>query len=723
MSDAKATRERFLDLKKRLENEMAEMSQINIEEIVRKYSEKEMVRLMKVIMENNVTMLKLQKQIVELQVTAKEKKRRQEDREQRRREYKERKEEEKQRRQKEKEEETERKRVDEEWKRVEEMRIQEERRAEKEWRQQEMWERRREENKQRAIEERKCFTCRGFGHMAYSCKNVGVEGPAQLPLNKFEVLKDRVMQKGEEGGGEVRKDRKEILKEEKAKRGVEVKQTKIEKKEKKEKYLREVTVKIGLKQEEEEEGMVVDTLLDSGATELVMSKEFARKHRFKRTKLERPIYVRNVDGTLNCVGPIRDTVEVEIFFKGHKERTLINVIRGQKWNVILGMPWLACHNPEIDWKTREVQMMRCPEECKKKWRIGWQKQKEREEKREGVRRPKTDKEIAIARIVAEKEEELEKEKEVIDLRATEEIVLRQFHKYLKMFEKKKSERMPMRKAWDHAIDLRESFVPKKGRIYLLSRVEKEKVQEFVKDQLRKGYIRLSKSPQTSPVFFVPKKDGKKKMVQDYWYLNSWTVKNNYLLPLILELIDSIGKKKIFTEMDLRLGYNNVRIKEGDEWKTAFSTPERSFEPTVMFFRLTNSPAMFQAMINDLLRNLVIEEKVAVFIDNMMIVMETEEGHDEIVEEVLRRLEENDLFVKLEKCMWKIREVGFLRVIIGEDRVRMEKEKVQEVIEWPVPKSMKDVQKFWGLANYYRRFIKDFVKIARLLHEMTREKTK
>jgi len=177
------------------------------------------------------------------------------------------------------------------------------------------------------------------------------------------------------------------------------------------------------------------------------------------------------------------------------------------------------------------------------------------------------------------------------------------------------------------------------------------------------------------------------------------------------------------KMDLQWGYNNVRIKEGDKWKAAFSMPERSFEPTVMFFGLTNSPATFQAMMNDLLRDLVVEEKVAVFIDDVMIATETEEGHDEIVEEVLRWLEENDLFVKPEKCVWKVREVEFLRVIIGKDGVRMEKKKVQEVIEWPVPKSVKDVQKFLGLANYYRWFVKDFAKIAKPLYEMTRKENK
>ena len=223
----------------------------------------------------------------------------------------------------------------------------------------------------------------------------------------------------------------------------------------------------------------------------------------------------------------------------------------------------------------------------------------------------------------------------------------------------------------------------------------------MKDQLRKGYIRPSKSSQTSLVFFVPKKDRKKRMVQDYRYLNSWMVKNNYLLPLILDLIDSIGNKKVFTKMDFHWGYNNVRIKERDEWKAVFSTPEGSFEPMVMFFGLTNSPATFQVMMNNLLRDLVVEEKVAVFIDDIMVATETEEGHDKIVEEVLRRLEENDLFVKPEKCVWKVREVEFLGVIIGKDGVRMKKEKVQGVIEWPVPKSVKDVQKFLGLANYYR----------------------
>jgi len=165
-------------------------------------------------------------------------------------------------------------------------------------------------------------------------------------------------------------------------------------------------------------------------------------------------------------------------------------------------------------------------------------------------------------------------------------------------------------------------------------------------------------------------------------------------------LENIGTKKLFIKMDLRWGYNNVRIKEGNEWKAAFTTLEGSFEPMVMFFRLMNSPATFQAMMNELLRDLINTGKVAVFIDDVIVGTETEEGHDELVAEVIRRLEENDLYVKLEKCKWKVREVGFLGVVIGPDRIKMEEEKVKGVLEWLTPKCVKEVQKFLGLANYY-----------------------
>jgi len=151
----------------------------------------------------------------------------------------------------------------------------------------------------------------------------------------------------------------------------------------------------------------------------------------------------------------------------------------------------------------------------------------------------------------------------------------------------------------------------------------------------------------------------------------------------------------------------VRIKEGDEWKGAFTTYIGSFEPTVIFFGITNLLATFQAMMNEILRHMINNRKVAVFVDDVLVGTETEEGHNEIVKEVLKRLEENDLYVKPEKCAWKVRKIEFLGVVIGPNGIEIEKEKIDGVLSWPEPKNVKDVRKFLGLINYYWRFIKNF----------------
>ena len=258
----------------------------------------------------------------------------------------------------------------------------------------------------------------------------------------------------------------------------------------------------------------MEALLDSGATGLVMSSEFAKKQGFKLKKLERPMQVRNVNGSFNREGPIENTVEVNIYYQGHRERMEIDMIGGQKWSVILGILWLACYNPEIDWRTKEVKMTRCLEECGKQWRpvqekSGWEKQKEEEakeeaekkkEEKEKKKKQKKGKTVEVRKVVEEwkiwDEEEQPAKSEV----EAKKLVLEKFHRWIKVFEKKQSERMPTRKLWDHAIDVKEGFMPQKGKVYPLSREEREEVREFVKEQLRKGYIQPSKSPQMVPVF-------------------------------------------------------------------------------------------------------------------------------------------------------------------------------------------------------------------------------
>ena len=139
--------------------------------------------------------------------------------------------------------------------------------------------------------------------------------------------------------------------------------------------------------------------------------------------------------------------------------------------------------------------------------------------------------------------------------------------------------------------------------------------------------------------------------------------------------------------------------------------------------MTNLLATFQAMINEILKDLINKEKITAFVDDMLVGTETKEGHDEIVDEVLRRLEENNLYVKLEKCVWKVQKIGFLEVVIGSNGIEMEKKKVNRVLSWLMPKNIREIRKFLGLTNYYRRFVKDFARIVRLMNLLTRKDVK
>jgi len=297
--------------------------------------------------------------------------------------------------------------------------------------------------------------------------------------------------------------------------------------------LREVWLNIGVEKLDTHEGVTVKVLLDSGAMGMFMDKRAVAKHRFMLQKLERPIKVRNIDGTNNSGGAITYQVEVNVYYKGHVERIRMYVCDLGKMEVILGMPWLQAYNLEINWETGEVKMTKCPPLCSRTKSRGVEK---------GKRIATLEKEKIVRWAVDDKEDWRREEEIEEDHRKIKELVPRKFLKWRKVFRKVESERMPTRKVWDYTIDLKETFKPWKGRIYPLSKNEREEVQNFVEDQLRKGYIRPSKSPQTSPVFFVGKKDGSKQMVMDYCNLNNQTVKNNYPLPLITDLIDSIGSK-------------------------------------------------------------------------------------------------------------------------------------------------------------------------------------
>jgi len=221
-----------------------------------------------------------------------------------------------------------------------------------------------------------------------------------------------------------------------------------------------------------------------------------------------------------------------------------------------------------------------------------------------------------------------------------------------------------------------------------------------------------------PVFFIKKKDSKLRLVQDHHVLNAMTVKNKYPLPLIPELIAKLCRARYFTKLDVRWGFNNVRIKEGDKWKAAFRTNHGLFEPYIMFFGLMNSPATFQTMMDEILEDLISEGVVVVYLDDILIFTETLDKHWRITHCILELLEKRKLYLHADKCEFEKTTVEYLGVIISHNSVTMDPVKITGVAEWPTPTNKKEVQSFLGFTNFYRRFIKDFSEHACLLFNLT-----
>jgi len=289
------------------------------------------------------------------------------------------------------------------------------------------------------------------------------------------------------------------------------------------------------------------------------------------------------------------------------------------------------------------------------------------------------------------------------------------HEYGNVFSKYKSERMPLQKPYDHAIDFMEG-----AKVYPLSLAERKSLETWIDKELRKDYIRPSTSPIAALFFFVKKHDRSLQPVMDYRALNAITVKNCYLVPRIADLIESLSKASIFTKIDLRWGYNNIHIKEEDKWKTAFITRQGLFEATVMYFGFSNAPATFQSMMNDILGDLIHIRLIIVYLDDILIFGTCLKKHRQLVKEVLKRLQFNDLYAKAEKCFFEQSSIKYLGVIISENKVQMDKEKLSGVLEWPVPTKVKQVQAFLGFANFYCRFIENFAKMSKPLSDLTKK---
>ncbi|WVZ97050.1 LOW QUALITY PROTEIN: hypothetical protein U9M48_042614 [Paspalum notatum var. saurae] len=240
---------------------------------------------------------------------------------------------------------------------------------------------------------------------------------------------------------------------------------------------------------------------------------------------------------------------------------------------------------------------------------------------------------------------------------------------------------------------------------------------WVKSYSDKGFIHPSSSPWGCPALFVEKKDqGGKRLCVDYWPLNAVTVKNKYPLPHIDILFDQLAGARVFSKIDLRSGYYQIKIREEDIPKTAFSTRYSLYEYLVMSFGLTNAPAFFMYMMNSVFVN-ELDKFVVVFLDDILIYSKDGKEHKEHLRIVLTRLREHKLYAKFSKCAFWLKEVGFLGHILSEKEVALQGERV---LNWKQPETVTEIRSFLGLAGYYRRFIKDFSKTAKPMTSLTKK---
>lgn len=285
-----------------------------------------------------------------------------------------------------------------------------------------------------------------------------------------------------------------------------------------------------------------------------------------------------------------------------------------------------------------------------------------------------------------------------------------------VFDHKKAGVLPRHKDTDHAIDLVPGATPPYGGIYRLSRRELQEVARYLKEEVDRGRIRPSKSPAGAPILFVPKKDGTLRLCVDYRGLNKMTVKNRYALPLISEILDRVAGAKYFSKIDIKEAYYRIRIKEGDEWKTAFRTRYGHYEYLVLPFGLTNAPATFQSYIHQALRGLLDDFCIA-YLDDILIFSKDRESHTKHLEQVLERLRDAELYAKPSKCSFYKDQVEFLGFVISEKGVEMDPERVRTIQEWPEIRSYHDIQVFLGFCNFYRRFISGYSRVVQPLTDL------
>ena len=463
------------------------------------------------------------------------------------------------------------------------------------------------------------------------------------------------------------------------------------------------------------------TLIDSGAAANIICGAFVEKNKLRTRTITNGPTFRLPDSTLFKCEKILEIAQISI---GPYQDTIspVFVMPGKcPFDLILGKPWLNDINPDVDFPTNTLTFAH-----------------------EGVtiticadyHNPNAARELGLISAI-----ELAREAEdgaIIHMLMltplpdfpAETTPAQRHQEFEKLVEKIIQDNidimpddlpaeLPPERFVDHKIDLEPGSQPVAQAMYRLSFEELAELKKQLMGLLEKGYIQPSKSPFGSPILFVKKKGGSLRMCIDYRALNRMTIKNRCPLPRIDDLLERLVGAKYFTVLDLRSGYNQVRIHPDDIEKTAFRTRYGHFEFKVLPFGLCNAPATFQTLMNNVFQDLI-DESVLVYLDDIMIYSKTAEEHEKHIQQVLQRLRDNKLYLNRQKCKFFQTEVDWLGHIVSGQGISVDQSKITAVKEWPVPKAPKLLMSFLGYAGYYRRFIEKYSHIAAPLTDLLRK---
>jgi hypothetical protein len=456
-------------------------------------------------------------------------------------------------------------------------------------------------------------------------------------------------------------------------------------------------------------------MIDSGAQGNYISPSVVNKLRLPWKEKQECYRLSTVDGAnVEYGNGLVDMETAPLHVEIHNlppESIIFDITGIAKHQLILGIPWLKKVNPRIDWNAGQLfPNIANTEKSEPEKETPRRDLASAQRSPEPASKPKTLRTICYIKAT--------KPSTPISIQSIPE----EYRRYDKLFQEELETGLPEHSQWDCEIPLIEGQQPKFHKIYPLNPTQSQALKEYLEENLRKGYIRPSTSPAGYPILFVPKKNGKLRLCVDYRQLNQITIKNRYPLPLIAELRDQLKDAQWFTTLDLKGAYNLIRIKEGEEWKTAFRTNQGHFEYLVMPFGLTNAPASFQTMIDHVLRE-YINVFVVVYLDDILIYSKDLESHKQHVHKVLKTLQDAKLLAEPEKCRFHQQEVNFLGNTIKPGSIQMEASKIAAIRDWPEPTNVTGIRGFLGYTNFYRKYIAKYGDIARPLTDLTKNDVK